>query len=79
MERHAEVKNGACFLAYKAKVKIVPVGIKGSFKPFTKVTFNYGEPIDVMKYKTDDPDWINEATKAVMDKIVELSKDWTKS
>ena len=75
MERHAEVKNGACFLAYKAKVKIVPVGIKGSFKPFTKVTFNYGEPIDVMKYKTDDPDWMNEATKAVMDKIVELSKD----
>lgn len=74
MEKHAEVKNGACFLAYKANVKIVPVGIKGSFKPFTKVVFNYGEPIDITKYKTDDPDWINNATEEVMNKIIELSK-----
>lgn len=76
LDKHAEVKNGACYLAYKANVKIVPVGIRGTFKPFTKVTFNYGEPIDISKYKTDDPNWIDDATKVVMDKIVELSNNY---
>ena len=74
LDKHVELKNGACFLAYKAKVKIVPVGIKGSFKPFSKVTFNYGKPIDVASFKLDNPDWINDATKYVMKQIVELSK-----
>lgn len=74
MKKNAEIKNGAAYLAYKAKVKVIPVGVKGTFKPFSKVTFNYGEPIDVSKFKTDDPDWINNATKYIMEKIVELSK-----
>lgn len=74
MEKHADVKNGAVFLAYKAHVKIVPVGISGSFKPFSKVTFNYGDPIDVSQFKTDDPNWMDNATKYLMDQIVKLSK-----
>lgn len=74
MDKNAEIKNGATFLAYKAGVKIVPVGIKGSFKPFTKVVFNFGEPIDIMQYKTDDPEWLNKATDEVMNRIIELSK-----
>ena len=74
MEKNAEIKNGAAFLAYKAKVKVVPVGVKGTFKPFSKVTFNYGKPIDVSKFKTDDTNWINEATKYIMKQIVKLSK-----
>ena len=74
IEKNAEVKNGAVFLAYKAKVKIVPVGINGTFKPFSKVIFNYGKPIDVNKYKTDSPDWINHATEEIMEQILELSK-----
>lgn len=74
MDKNAEIKNGAAFLAYKARVKVVPVGIKGTFKPFSKVTFNYGKPIDVGEFKTDDPNWIDNATKHIMDEIVELSK-----
>ena len=74
LKKHTGLKNGAAFMAYKAKVKVVPVGIKGNFKPFRRVVFNYGEPIDVTKFKTDDPDWINNATKYIMEQIIELSK-----
>lgn len=74
LEKNTEIKNGAAYLAYKAKVKVVPVGIKGSFKPFTKVTLNYGKPIDVSSFKTDKQDWINDATNYIMEQIIELSK-----
>ena len=58
LEKNMKVKNGAVFLAEKANVKIVPVGIQGSFKPFTKVTFNYGKPIDVKEMSKNDQDWL---------------------
>lgn len=74
IKKHTDLKNGAAYMAYKAKVKIVPVGIKGDFKPFRRVTFNYGEPIDVSKFKTDDPNWIENATDYIMDQIIKLSK-----
>ncbi len=41
LEKGAKVHNGAAYMALKTKVKVVPVGIQGSFKPFTKVTLNY--------------------------------------
>ena len=75
LEKNMKVKNGAVFLAEKAKVKIVPVGIQGSFKPFTKITFNYGKPIDVHSLKTDDPDWIDKASEKIMDDIIMLTKE----
>ncbi len=73
LQKNVKVKNGAVFLAAKAKAKIVPVGIGGTFKLFSEVRINYGEPIDIMKYKTDDPDWIDNASQEVMNKIVELT------
>ena len=74
LKKQAEVKNGAVFLAHKAKVKIVPVGINGTFKPFSKVVFNFGEPIDLSKYDTSDLDWMNKATEDMMNEIVRLTK-----
>ena len=74
MERNIDVKNGAAFLAYKANVKVIPVGIKGTFKPFSKVIFTYGKPIDVTQFKTDDPNWLNDATNHIMKEIQKLSK-----
>ena len=74
LEKNAKVKNGAVFLAEKAKVKIIPVGISGSFKPFTKVTFNYGKPIDVQEFKKDGSDWLDKASNKVMNDIVMLTK-----
>ncbi len=74
LAKNVKIKNGAVFLATKAKCKIVPVGISGTFKLFTKVKINYGKPIDIMQYKTEDPDWIDNASSEVMNKIIELAK-----
>jgi len=73
LEKNATIKNGAALLAYKANVKVIPVGIKSSFKPFTKVEYNYGKPIDVREFKTEDPNWLDNASKHIMDEIIRLS------
>ncbi len=74
MAKNVKVKNGAVFLAAKAKVKILPVGVSGSFKPFAKIVFNYGKPIDINKFESDDPNWLDNATKEVMNTIIMLTK-----
>ena len=75
LEKHMKVKNGAVFLAEKAKVKIVPVGIQGSFKPFTKITLKYGKPIDVHEFNNGDEDWLDKASQKVMNDIIMLTKE----
>lgn len=74
MDKNIKVKSGAVYLAAKAKVKIVPVGVSGSFKPFTRVTFNYGKPIDILELKTEDENWQENATEKVMNDIIMLTK-----
>lgn len=75
LERGAKVQNGAAYMAMKAKVKVVPVGIQGSFKPFTKVRMYYGDPIDFTNYDKKNPekDDLEKATKDIMDSIVMLT------
>ena len=73
IEKNVKVKNGAVFLAEKAKANIVPVGIGGTFKPFSKVYINYGKPIDITQFKSDDPNWIDEASNYVMEQIIMLT------
>ena len=58
-------------MAIKTGTPIIPVGIHGTFKPFSKVYINYGEPIDLTGYKKSNN--IDDATKLVMDKIVMLT------
>ncbi len=74
LDKNAEIKNGAALLASKAKVKVVPIGINASFKPFTKVTYSYGTPIDVNSFKSDDPNWLNNASDHIMNEIIRLAK-----
>ena len=50
-KNNGELKNGAAYLALKTGAQIVPVGIIGNGKPFTKNVIIYGEPIDITKYK----------------------------
>ena len=71
MEKNMKAKNGAAFMAMKAKVKVIPIGIHGTFKPFSKVYMNYGEPIDLSGYTKET---IDEATEKIMDTIVMLTK-----
>ena len=73
IEKNMKAKNGAAFMAMKANVKIIPVGIHGSFKPFSKVYINYGTPIDLSEY-TNQKEKLDEATDKVMNAIVMLTK-----
>ena len=73
MEKNGKAKNGAAFMAIRSGVKIIPTGIHGTFKPFSKVYINYGEPIDLSEYK-NQKDKLDEATDIVMNKIKELSE-----
>ena len=75
MEKNAKIKNGAAFLAIKAGCPVVPVGISGTFKLFSKIYINYGEPIDMSKYKVKgkEKELQEQATKEIMDNIVMLT------
>ena len=73
MEKNMKAKNGAAFMAIKANVKIIPVGIHGNFKPFGKVYVNYGEPMDLSDYK-NKKDKLDEEKEKVMEQIVMLTK-----
>lgn len=72
-----ELKNGAAYLALKTGAKIVPVGMVGNGKPFSKNAVIYGKPLDLSKYQNvkvdkDIEEKVNEELKT---KILELIKE----
>ena len=74
MAKGVKPKEGAIKLAIRANVPIVPVGIQGSFKAFTKVKVNIGEPIYYSEYKEEinNKELLEELTQDLMNKIVKL-------
>lgn len=74
MERNIKPKNGAVNIAIRAGVPIVPFGVIGDFKPFKKVTYRFGKPMEFSDYidKAKDKEVIDGLTKQVMDKVIEL-------
>ena len=73
MEKNMKAKNGAAFMAIKSNVKVIPIGIHGTFKPFSKVYVNYGDPIDLSEHK-GQKEKLDEATEKIMQAIVMLTK-----
>ncbi len=75
-KNNGKVKNGAAFFVARTGVPVIPVGIKGSFKPFTKVTLNYGKPLDFSQYQTKKPDkeTLDKISEEIMDNIIKLTK-----
>lgn len=70
MEKNAgKLKNGAAYMALKTGAKIVPIGIQGPAKPFSKNAIIYGEPLDFSKYASDKLD------KDIEDKVSEELKE----
>lgn len=49
-KNNGKLKNGAAYMALKTGAKIVPIGIQGPAKPFTKNAIIYGEPLDFSEY-----------------------------
>lgn len=74
LAKNGKAKNGAAYMAIKTGTPVIPVGIHGTFKPFSKVYINYGEPIDLSDYKGGDKEKQDEATKLIMDNIIMLTK-----
>lgn len=74
LARGVPVKNGPMTIAIKAGVPIVPVGIKGNFKTFSKVTINIGKPIyyDEYKDKINDKEVVSKLTEDLIKEIVRL-------
>ena len=61
----------------KAKADILPIGIEGTYKPFSKITINIGKPISLEQYfekKTDSAELQRITLDVLMPKISELSK-----
>lgn len=75
-KNNGKLKNGASYMALKTGAKIVPIGIQGPAKPFTKNTIIYGDPIEVSKYLVDgkiDKDSEDKLSEELKDRIVELT------
>lgn len=75
IEKNQKAKNGAAFMAIRTGKPVVPVGISGTFKLFSKIYINYGEPIDMSKYKIkgQERECQDKATQEIMDNIVMLT------
>lgn len=70
MEKNdGKLKNGAAYMALKTGAKIVPIGIQGPAKPFTKNAIIYGEPLDFGEYSKGKVD------KELEDKVSEELKE----
>ncbi len=67
MKEFEQLKNGAALFALKTGSPIIPVGINSSFKPFSKVIINIGEPISMEEHK--DKRIKSELLEAVMENV----------
>ncbi len=75
MEKNLKAKSGAAFFSLKTGTPVVPIGIQGSFKPFTKVKLVFGEPLDFSEYygKEKDKEALEKVTNVIMDNIIMLT------
>lgn len=76
MEKNGKAQNGAAFMALRAGVPVIPVGISGDMKPFHAVKIHYGKPIDFSQYQTNKPEKevLDKVSKEIMDNIIMLTK-----
>ena len=74
LEKGVKPKNGAVRIAIKAGVPIVPFAVIGDFKPFNRVIYRFGEPIDFSSHKdqAEEKEMLDTLTNEVMSKVIEL-------
>lgn len=71
------IQRGVVMIAINAGVPITPVGIKATYKPFSKVKVVFGKPfyLNIEKGKKCSREEMNEFAKNLMDKVYELVED----
>lgn len=72
-KNNGELKNGASYLAIKTGAKIVPIGIIGKAKPFTRNVVIYGKPLDFSEYKALGKEGEEKATEVLKENILDLA------
>ncbi len=70
-------KKGAALIALEARVPIIPMAMVGSFKPFTKIRYKIGKPMDISSYYPKEGENVNlrslvKVTNDLMDEIIKL-------
>lgn len=73
MKKGIKPKNGAAMIATAAKVPVIPIGMKGNFKPFTKISINIGKPIYFDEYYNKELN--KEELETITNKIMEEIKN----
>ncbi len=78
MEKGIKLKKGAALIALTENVPIIPVGIEGNYKPFTKVKIRIGKPITMDEYSTGkeiNPREVVMLTDRLKDEIMALKNE----
>lgn len=76
-KNNGNVKNGAAYLALKTNSKVVPIGIVGPAKLFTKNAIVYGKPLDFSEYATSkkiEKEVEDKVSDMIMEEIIKLSQ-----
>ena len=71
-----QAKSGAALIGARCGCMAVPVSIISTYKLFSKVTINIGNPIDLSEYKGKklESDKLQEIADNIYDEILELAK-----
>lgn len=75
-EEGAEAKSGVALISSRAKAPVIPVAIRGGFKPFHPVTIYFGKPVmpDTEEGKKMSGEELKSFADEIMNKINELGK-----
>ncbi len=67
-------------MALQNNVQIIPIGVSGTFKPFSKIVINIGKPMDISEYKSDekvDPRKVVALTQKIQEEVIRLRDEST--
>ncbi|MDR2898877.1 MAG: 1-acyl-sn-glycerol-3-phosphate acyltransferase [Clostridiales bacterium] len=70
-----DAKAGVALFSVKSGAPVVPVGIEGDYKLFSRITINIGEPLDFSEYKEKrirTPE-LNSITEEIMKRVKVLA------
>ena len=71
-----KIKNGAAYMALKTNAKVIPIGIVGPAKPFSKNAIIYGKPLDFSEYAArmkEDKGVEDQVSEIIKEEIIKLA------
>ena len=76
MKAFENAKSGVAMFALKSGAPIVPVGLRGSYRPFSRLTINIGAPISMESFKDRKikADVLQEVMEIVVPRVADLTK-----